>query len=189
MSSSTPTDTLSIENVVVSTGIDQELDLEQLADDVEQTEFDPERFPGLLYRTQTPEAAVLMFRSGKMVCTGAKSAEEANRALDTVFETLRSLGIDAGGTPDVAVENMVVGGELGQRLNLNAAAIGFGLTNIEYEPEQFPGLVYRFDDSSVVVLLFGSGQTIITGGSSIEEAEEAIDIVQNRLGDLGLLNQ
>lgn len=187
MSQSPLADTFSIENVVVSTSLEQEVDLQQLANDVEQTEFDPDRFPGLLFRTTEPETAVLIFRSGNLVCTGAKSVEAAQRALATAFETLSPLGVDVGADPDIVVENMVVGGELGHQLNLNAAAIGFGLTNVEYEPEQFPGLVYRFDASSVAVLLFGSGQIIITGGRSIDEAEDAVKTVHAQLDDLGLI--
>ena len=78
--------------------------------------------------------------------------------------------------------------DLGRRLNLNAIAIGLGLETVEYEPEQFPGLVYRLDDPPVVVLLFGSGKSVITGGKTREMAENAVDVVEDRLSDLSLLN-
>jgi len=70
---------------------------------------------------------------------------------------------------------------------LNAIAIGLGLENIEYEPEQFPGLVYRVDDPDVVVLLFGSGKLVITGGSNVTDAEDALIKIEEQLDDLGLL--
>ena len=82
---------------------------------------------------------------------------------------------------------MVVSGDLGETLNLNAIAIGFGLEAVEYEPEQFPGLVYRLEEPAVVALLFGSGKTVITGCKRFEEAEEATDVLVERLSDLSLL--
>lgn len=183
-----PKDTIQTENVVASTGIEQELDLEQLGTDLPQTRYDPDQFPGLVYRTTDPKAAALIFRSGKIVCTGAKSEADVRAALDIVFDELRGLGLDVADAPEITIQNIVSSADLGQSLNLNAIAIGLGLENIEYEPEQFPGLVYRLDEPSVVVLLFGSGKLVITGAKTTDDAERAIDHVQAQLGDLDLLD-
>jgi transcription initiation factor TFIID TATA-box-binding protein len=78
--------------------------------------------------------------------------------------------------------------DLGESLNLNAIAIGLGLESVEYEPEQFPGLVYRLDDPDVVALLFGSGKMVITGAKTRDEAETALEQVVSQLSDLDLLN-
>ncbi len=82
---------------------------------------------------------------------------------------------------------MVSSASLEQSLNLNAIAIGLGLEQIEYEPEQFPGLVYRLDDPDVVVLLFGSGKLVITGATESEDAQHALGHVEDPLTELGLL--
>ena len=180
-------DTIHIENVVASSDIGQELALDQLATDLPGAEYNPEDFPGVVYRLQEPKSATLIFRSGKVVCTGAKSVDDVHEALDIVFADLRDLGIDVASSPAVEVQNIVSSASLEQSLNLNAIAIGLGLEQIEYEPEQFPGLVYRLDDPDVVVLLFGSGKLVITGGQNPDEAEQALAHVQDRLTDLGLL--
>ena len=184
-----PLDTLEVENVVASTRIGQEVDLETLADDLPKTDYAPDHFPGLVYRTKTPKAAALIFRSGKVVCTGAQSSTDVEAALEIVFHELRDLGIHVDDDPDTAIENMVTSGDLDARLNLNAIAIGLGLADIEYEPEQFPGLVYRLNDPDVVVLLFGSGKLVITGAKTVEDAETALETVQTRLEDLNLLGR
>lgn len=181
-------ESISIENVVASTGIDQELDLETLAEDLAGTEFNPENFPGLVYRLQEPKAATLIFRSGKIVCTGADSTENATDALEQVFDELRGLGITVHSDPEIVIQNIVSSADLGTVLNLNAIAIGLGLEHIEYEPEQFPGLVYRLDDPDVVALLFGSGKLVITGGKQPDDAAEALEVIETRLSDLGLLD-
>lgn len=128
-----------------------------------------------------------VLRSGKIVCTGANSVENVQTALQQVFDELRELGIQVADNPEIVVQNIVSSADLGRTLNLNAIAIGLGLENIEYEPEQFPGLVYRLDEPSVVALLFGSGKLVITGGKQLEDAERALSVIEDRLSDLGLL--
>ncbi|MFA9427950.1 TATA-box-binding protein (plasmid) [Natronorubrum bangense] len=182
-----PKDSINIENVVASTGIGQELDLQSVAMDLEGADYDPEQFPGLVYRTQDPKSAALIFRSGKIVCTGAKSTDAVRESLDIVFDELRDLQIPVEDEPEIIVQNIVSSADLGRNLNLNAIAIGLGLENIEYEPEQFPGLVYRLDEPEVVALLFGSGKLVITGGKQVEDARQAVDVIVKRLEDLGLL--
>jgi transcription initiation factor TFIID TATA-box-binding protein len=183
-----PKETINIENVVASTGIGQELDLQSVAMDLEGADYDPEQFPGLVYRTQEPKSAALIFRSGKIVCTGAKSTDDVHESLNIVFDELRKLDIPVSDDPDITVQNIVTSADLGESLNLNAIAIALGLENIEYEPEQFPGLVYRLEDPDVVALLFGSGKLVITGGKEPADAAEAVDVITERLADLGLLD-
>jgi transcription initiation factor TFIID TATA-box-binding protein len=182
-----PQDSIRIENVVASSSIGQELDLENVAIDLTGADYDPEKFPGLIYRSADFRSTALIFRSGKIVCTGAKSVEGVHESLEKVFDTLRDLQIEVAADPEVIVQNVVSSADLGRNLNLNAIAIGFGLEDIEYEPEQFPGLVYRLDEPDVVALLFGSGKLVITGGESVDDAAEALSVITERLEDLGLL--
>src|SRR6056297_1587659 len=184
---SDPKDTINIENVVASTGIGQELDLQSVAMDLEGADYDPEQFPGLVYRTQEPKSAALIFRSGKIVCTGAKSTDAVHESLHIVFGKLRELSIPIEDDPEITVQNIVTSADLGESLNLNAIAIGLGLEHIEYEPEQFPGLVYRLDEPDVVALLFGSGKIVVTGGTTPEDAAAAVDVIVEELDGLGLL--
>lgn len=181
-------ESIQVENVVASSDIGQELDLETLSEDLGATDYDPDNFPGLVYRMHDPKAAAFIFRSGKVVCTGAKSVDDVTTALGYVFDELRELGVDVASSPDIEIQNIVSSGDLDHTLNLNAIAIGLGLEHIEYEPEQFPGLVYRLDDPDVVALLFGSGKLVITGGKQLDDAEEALMKIEDQLNDLGLLD-
>jgi len=184
---SVASESIQVENVVASSDIGQELDLETLANDLVASDYNPDNFPGLVYRMQEPKAAALIFRSGKVVCTGAKSIDDVTTAVHLVFDELRALGVQAVESPQIEIQNIVSSADLGHTLNLNAIAIGLGLENIEYEPEQFPGLVYRLDEPSVVALLFGSGKLVITGGKELADAELALEVIEERLVDLGLL--
>lgn len=184
-----PVASLTIENVVASAGVDQELDLAAVAADMDQAQYDPEQFPGLVFRMEEPKAAALIFRSGKLVVTGARSLAAVATAVETTFDTLRDLGVSVPMEPDFTVQNIVTSGDLGQELNLSTVAVGFGLEAVEYEPEQFPGLIYRPTDVETVILLFGSGKIVVTGGTHPDDAEETITIVRQQLDDLGLLDE
>jgi len=177
-----------IQNVVASTSIGEELDLNAISASFENAEYEPEQFPGLVFRVTTPKTAALIFRSGKVVCTGAKSIEAVGEAVGIVVRALHAKGIQGvQGTPEITIQNIVATSDLKSELNLNAIAVGLGLENVEYEPEQFPGLVYRLKDPKVVVLIFGSGKLVCTGARRSEDAERAVDKIHAELASLGLL--
>jgi transcription initiation factor TFIID TATA-box-binding protein len=176
-----------IENVVASLSLGVELDLQAIALALDNAEYAPEQFPGLVCRLKDPKTAALLFRSGKVVCTGAKSIQDVGRAVDIVTSRIEKAGVKVDRNPVITVQNIVASADLHADLNLNAIAIGLGLEKVEYEPEQFPGLVYRMDDPKVVVLLFGSGKLVCTGAKKPEDAERAVDKISEELKALGLL--
>lgn len=182
-----PKKTIKIENVVASTSVGTKLDLHEIIRVLDGADYNKERFPGVVYRTTNPKTAALIFGSGKIVCTGAKNIKDVDTGLEKVFSKLRGLGINVAKKPDITVQNIVASADLGTVLNLNAIAVGLGLENIEYEPEQFPGLVYRLATPKVVMLLFGSGKLVVTGGKKPEDAEAAVDRVVEELDGLGLI--
>jgi len=182
-----PKKSIKIENVVASTAIGAKLDLNQVITVFEGAEYNKERFPGVVYRTTSPKTAALIFGSGKIVCTGAKSIADVNTGLTKVFDKLREMGTEIVDKPEIKIQNIVASANLGRVLNLNAIAIGLGLENVEYEPEQFPGLVYRMSSPKVVMLLFGSGKIVITGGKKPEDAEVAVEKIVIELDGLGML--
>jgi len=178
---------IKIENVVASTSLGVELDLPAIVLALDGAEYDPERFPGLIYRLKEPKTATLLFRSGKAVCTGGKSLEQVELAISKVVKKIEAAGIVVKGKPEIVVQNIVASSDLGAKINLNSIAISIGLEKVEYEPEQFPGLVYRLDSPKVVVLLFGSGKLVCTGARKPEDVETAVDKITQELGAAGLL--
>jgi transcription initiation factor TFIID TATA-box-binding protein len=179
---------IKIENVVASTSLGEELDLQAIALALEGAEYEPEQFPGLIYRLKEPKTATLLFRSGKVVCTGAKSLEEVKLAISKVSKQIEKAGIIIKIEPKIEVQNIVASSDLGQEINLNAIAISLGLEKVEYEPEQFPGLVYRLDSPKVVVLLFGSGKLVCTGARKPSDVGDAVEKIMIELQGAGLLH-
>jgi len=180
---------IKVENIVASTSFADKLDLDAIAQSLEEAEYEPEQFPGLVYRLKNPKTATLLFRSGKANCTGAKNLEDVRKTIDIIADKLRKMGVDVYKNKDLemVVQNMVAIADLGSELNLNEVAMGLGLENIEYEPEQFPGLVYRIKEPKVAMLLFSSGKIVCTGGRRTEDVSIAVENLSKELSSLGLL--
>ena len=159
--------------------------MEKIAERVPNAEYSPEQFPGLVLRLQRPKTATLIFSSGKMVCTGAKSEDEVYRAVKTIIRILRNHGIEVEGEPIIEIQNIVASANLKALVDLERAA--YLLENSMYEPEQFPGLIYRMDNPKVVLLIFSSGKVVCTGARREEEVRDAVNKLYNRLRDLEVL--
>jgi transcription initiation factor TFIID TATA-box-binding protein len=178
-----------IENVVASSSLADVLDLHSIALGLQGAEYVPDQFPGVIYRLKEPKTAILLFHSGKLVCTGAKSMREVETSIANVAQQIKKLGQKIKMHPKVEVQNIVASSDLESDINLNAIAVTLGLDRIEYEPEQFPGLVCRIDEPRVVVLLFGSGKLVITGARKPSDLEVAVMRITKELQDAGLLSR
>jgi transcription initiation factor TFIID TATA-box-binding protein len=178
-----------VENIVASTSFADKLDLDVIAQSLEEAEYEPEQFPGLVYRLSEPKTATLLFRSGKANCTGAKNVEDVRKTVDIIAEKLKKLGVDVYKDLKIVIQNIVAISDLGTELNLNEVAMGLGLENVEYEPEQFPGLVYRIRDPKVAMLLFGSGKIVCTGARQTEDVSLAVDKLSQELSSLDLIKK
>jgi len=179
---------LTIENVVASASIAEELDLWDIHEALDDSEYDPDNFPGLIYKLEEPNTSQLLFRSGKMVCTGGVTPEEPQESVEKVKRLLNENGIETADEVEAEIQNIVASYNLNTDLNLNSVAISLGLERVEYEPEQFPGLVYRLQDSPVVLLLFGSGRMVCTGGKDEEQLREGVEHVKDELNRAGLFS-
>jgi transcription initiation factor TFIID TATA-box-binding protein len=176
---------INIENVVASATISDKFDLTEMIKKLSGSEYNPNRFPGLVLHIKEPKTAALVFSSGKIVCTGAKSVQEVDKAVENICDKIKKAGFKVI-KPKITVQNIVASSDLNKELNLDAVAIGLGLDRIEYEPEQFPGLVYRSENPKAVILLFGSGKLVCTGAKKPEDISRAIDNLSEELTSLGV---
>ncbi|MDD1693090.1 MAG: TATA-box-binding protein [Methanoregula sp.] len=173
-----------IENIVASGAIADSIDLVELSETVEHCELNKKRFPGAVLRLQNPKITVLVFSSGKVVITGIKSQDDFVHGLDNLIQRMKEAGVTCHDAPDVAVTNIVCSYDIGKYINLNKVVITLNLEKIEYEPEQFPGLVYRISDPKIVALLFSSGKIILTGGKTMEDVVRGVAFLEQMLGNI-----
>jgi transcription initiation factor TFIID TATA-box-binding protein len=176
---------INIQNVVAAATLNQKVDLSAVVKSFPGVEYRPEQFPGLVFRLKRPKTATLIFNSGKMVCTGAKSENESRRAIMTVVKELKKSGIVIIRKPDLKVVNIVASASLGGRVELEQAVGTLGKTM--YEPEQFPGLIYRMDEPKVVMLIFASGNLVCTGAKKEQDVHDAVNKLHERLEEQNLI--
>ena len=163
---------IKIQNIVASTSLEHDIPLIKLAETLPNTEYNPEQFPGLVMRIKDPKTSALIFSSGKVVCTGAKSMKKVKESINKIIKNLAKIKIRIKVKPIIKVQNMVASGEIYMDLNLNSLAMK--LENTEYEPEQFPGLVYKLDGTRATFLLFSNGKIVCTGTRSETKLKEAV---------------
>lgn len=168
-----------IENIVATVILEHSINIDILEDELPNLVYKPEQFPGIIFKVDRPKATALIFKSGKMVVTGTKSVTQLIEAVKKIIKTLIRHGIEIRGKPRVQIQNIVAGGDLHAYVNLEKAA--FYLEDCMYEPEQFPGLIYRMRAPRVVLLIFSSGKMVITGAKEEREVEMAVKQVAETL--------
>ena len=164
---------IKIVNIVCSASLGQDVPLIKLAETLPNTEYNPEQFPGLVMRIRDPKTSALIFSSGKIVSTGAKSMKKVKESIRAIIKNLAKINVKIKDEPKINVQNMVASGNINMDLNLNALAMD--LENTEYEPEQFPGLVYKLPGTRATFLLFSNGKIVCTGTRSETKLNEAVD--------------
>ena len=176
---------VSIENVVASASVDQRMDLNEITRKFADVEYHPDQLPGLVFRIKSPKTATLIFSSGKMVCTGAKSATMSRNAVKLVVKKLRKGGVKVKKDAVVTIQNIVASINLGGRIHLEQAART--LPRSMYEPEQFPGLIHRMIDPKTVILLFSSGKLVCTGAKQEPDVYRSVNNLHSLLEEKKLM--
>jgi len=174
-----------IENVVATVVVEitEKIDLNQIARRHADVEYNPERFPGLVMRIEKPRATILIFSTGKMVVTGLRKATEAERVVDKVVKNIKKAGIKVS-NPEITIQNIVASGDLHTNIDLNMAAIV--MEYAMYEPEVFPGLIYRMQEPKTVFLIFSTGRIVCTGAKRKEIVREAVLKLNQQVRELGV---
>jgi transcription initiation factor TFIID TATA-box-binding protein len=174
-----------IENVVATVVVEitEKIDLNQIARRHADVEYNPERFPGLVMRIEKPRATILIFSTGKMVVTGMRKATEAGKVVEKVLKNIRKAGIKVS-NPEITIQNIVASGDLHTNIDLNMAAIV--MEYAMYEPEVFPGLIYRMQEPKTVFLIFSTGRIVCTGAKNKEIVREAVLKLNHEVRELGV---
>jgi transcription initiation factor TFIID TATA-box-binding protein len=175
---------IEINNVVASATINQKLNLLDIVKTFRNVEYRPKQFPGLVFRLKRPKTATLIFSTGKMVCTGAKSEKLARSAVMKVVKELKNNGIIVLRKPVIIIQNIVATANLQNKIDLETAADL--LDNVMYEPEQFAAVIYRMRDPKTVLLIFSTGKIVCTGGKSMEMVHESVNKLYELLEDYDL---
>jgi len=174
-----------IVNIVASAALNQRISLKTIVEKFPHAEYSPRVFPGLVFRLKKPKTATLIFETGKMVCTGAKSEKEAIQAVNKVVKELKAHGMSVLNKPAITIQNIVASAELNGEIDLENVV--YKLKKVMYEPEQFPGAVFRMDEPKVVFLIFSAGKLVCVGAKKEPDVYTAVNKLQELLEEKELI--
>ncbi|TKA28470.1 TATA-box-binding protein [Salinomyces thailandicus] len=170
-----------LQNIVATVNLDCRLDLKTIALHARNAEYNPKRFAAVIMRIREPKTTALIFASGKMVVTGAKSEDDSKLASRKYARIIQKLGFNAKFT-DFKIQNIVGSCDIKFPIRLEGLASRHHMFS-SYEPELFPGLIYRMMKPKIVLLIFVSGKIVLTGAKVREEIYQAFELIYPVLSD------
>lgn len=177
---------IEVVSISASGNLHREVDIQKLANEVPLpiSNYNPEQ-NAAFFRFEEGGELLILYVSGKYILRGGNDFDNMYKINDKFIDVLCNSGLSIN-DPSLEVKNVVAVGDLEQEINLNALAVELGLEETEYEPEQFPGLIFRPSESRCVLLVFSSGKVVITGGQSRQENKIAFDLLSDRTADLAI---
>ncbi|XP_050221242.1 TATA-box-binding protein 2-like [Mercurialis annua] len=163
-----------LQNVVSTIKLDCKLDLKRIALSSRNSEYNPKRFSAVIMRIREPKTTALIFSNGKLICTGAKTIADSKLAARKYARIIRKLGFPTK-FQDFKIQNIVASCDTKSSISLERFAFSEHARYARYDPESFPGMIYRFKGSNIVILIFVSGKIVIAGAKKEEDAYAAFD--------------
>lgn len=177
---------IDVSNIVGSTSLESSLVLEKSAGKLQNTEYNPETSPTLIYRPNGKDVTILAHSTGRLTILGADDKDELmdgfQSFVDSVNDSEMNLTILS---QQISINNVVATSDLGRELDLSTVAVSLELESVEYAPEQFPGLIYR-TEVNPTVLIFNSGKCVITGAKTYAQVLDAYLEVTDKLSSIGV---
>jgi transcription initiation factor TFIID TATA-box-binding protein len=178
---------IKIENIIAFAELADGFDINKLAEENPEFIFNLDDFRGLTLKLDDPKTAVLILPVGKVICTGAKTIEDAENSLKILINKLKKGEIKLKPKPKLIVQNIIVSYDFKKELNLSSISTGLILKNVSYETDNFPGLIYKINEIGAILILFSSGKIVCTGTNNIEDASKEIEIMKEKLSSIGAL--
>ena len=178
---------INIDNIVCFIETKEPLDLEFLKENLTEANYNPEEFNGLTIKYKYPKTAAIILPNGKIISTGAKDYDDAKSTIIKTVDKINNTGLSIEKDFEIKIENVVASTDVGKELHLSSIANGLVFESVTYEPERFPGLIYRLKESCIDVILFNSGKVVCVGAKKIEEAIDALVEMKEKLSSIGVL--
>jgi transcription initiation factor TFIID TATA-box-binding protein len=172
-----------VENVIATAKIGENLNLFKISSSIEEAEYNPETFPGIIFNLKNPKTVILIFRSGRVVCTGAHSLEDARAAIDIIVKKFEVAEIEVEPDPEMKVKTIITSTDFGQELDLQEVANILDKEKVDYDPAEFPGLIYKIREQGPEFLMFKSGVIVCTGCKKAKQIEKFVGEIADKLNE------
>ena len=177
---------ITIENMVITTRVADSVDLERIANNLPDVEYQPENIPGIVIQHNTPRSTIILFADGRIVFTGPKTPEQINEVINAIQSKLLVVGVPRSTHTDITIQQIVASTTIANHLLLSN--IAKSLPYAEYNPKKFPGIIYRTDDPNTIILLFDSGK-VVCNGTNQDVITDQIEKLTTKLTSMGLVTK
>ena len=164
-----------IENIVSTANLCCNLNLREIAMQAKNAEYNPKRFSAVIMKIKEPKTTALIFSSGRIVTLGAKTEEDSRKSCRKFAKIIKSLNYQVF-FKEFKIQNIVGSVDIKFQISLMKLYMHLiknsywrGKNYVAYEPEQFPGLIYRMIEPNIVLLIFVSGKIVLTGAKIRED--------------------
>lgn len=178
---------VNIENIIASAKLAEGFNLDDLAISVENSKYNPDEIPAVALHRDDPKTAVLLFSSGKATFTGAKTLSEIETLVVKTIYELEKTGFIVNQEPEIEIHSIIASSDFNIELNLVNIVNNPLFENVEYNPGEFPGVIYRMNEPSTVFLIFATGKIVCTGFKKIEDITIAMNNIEDKLSSIGAL--
>lgn len=174
-----------IVNLVASASLGGSLDLYTLAMSLPDIEYEPEQFPGAILKLKEPKVSMLLFKNGKVICSGANNEKDIELGIKKASKLINEIqpSIKVKRKVEYQIVNLVATAALNKTLDLFQVALS--LDNVEYEPEQFPGAILRIADPKITLLLFKNGKLICAGAKREDLLKKGLNKAALMINNMG----
>ncbi len=169
---------IKFENIIASTTVKGQMDLEGIHESLPGSQYNPEVFPGLMYHQRSPKSVIFLFRSGRMLITGPNSYEQINESIDVFLSKTKRSGFLLSRASPVDTKDIAASLDLARDIDLDRLHKSLG-SKSEYDPEKFPAVIFKAS-SKITVLVFPNGKIVSTGTKNSQETKTAFEIIIKR---------
>lgn len=178
---------IEIENIITSAKISEIFNIKLLSGKIKDCNYNPLEFDGLSIKYDNENIAVLILGTGKVFCTGAKDINDAFNKIKKVINQIKKIGFDIKKDYEIIIENIIVSADFKKELNLTNISKGMMSQDVDYQPDVFPGLIYKMDDLHTILIIFNSGKIVCIGAKNIDSATNSINKMEEKLTSIGVL--
>ena len=178
---------IQIENIISSAQISEQFDIKLLSEKITESSYNPSEFEGLSIKYENEKIAIIVLGTGKIFCTGAKEISDAINKIKKISTQIKKIGLKIKKDYEVKIENIIVTVELKKELNLSDIAKRLILQKVDYQPEIFPGLIYKIEDFQTILIIFNTGKIVCTGAKNIDDATNSLKKMEEKLSSIGAL--
>ncbi len=178
---------IQIENIIAYTQISELLDIKILSEKIIDSSYNPSEFNGLSIKYDKEKIAVIVLGTGKIFCTGAKEINDAIDKIKKVISQIKKIGLEIKKDYKIKIQNIIATANLNKELNLESIAKNLIIQDVDYQPNVFPGLIYKTDDIHTILIIFNTGKIVCTGAKNIDDATNYIKKIEEKLSSIGAL--